>query len=148
MLVLYQNSVILLLSVLAIVWLADIGAYFAGRKFGKRKLAPAFSPNKTWEGVAGGWCAVIIAGILTAFFSIQNTFSAKVYKAFGGIGMVAILTLLVALSIVGDLLESRLKRRREFKDSSNLLPGHGGVLDRFDSLISVLPIAALLTTWV
>lgn len=146
--VLYRRSAILLLSVLVIVWLADIGAYFAGRAFGKHKLAPAISPGKTWEGVIGGVCAVLLTALAVVWFSPQQeNIALNIYEKYGLFAMLCGLVLLVALSIVGDLLESKLKRRRGFKDSSNLLPGHGGVLDRIDSLIPVLPLAVLLGMW-
>ncbi len=148
MLVLYDRSAILLLSILIIVWLADIGAYFAGRAFGKHKLAPAISPGKTWEGVAGGVLAVLLVAVAVVWFtSLQENIALVIYAKYGVVAMLGNLVLLVALSIIGDLLESKLKRRRGFKDSSNLLPGHGGVLDRIDSLIPVLPLAVLLGIW-
>ncbi len=147
-LVLYDRSAILLLSILIIVWLADIGAYFAGRAFGKHKLAPAISPGKTWEGVAGGVLAVLLVAVAVVWFtSLQENIALVIYAKYGVVAMLGNLVLLVALSIIGDLLESKLKRRRGFKDSSNLLPGHGGVLDRIDSLIPVLPLAVLLGIW-
>ena len=146
--VLYIRSAVLLLSILMIVWLADIGAYFAGRAFGKRKLAPAISPGKTWEGGVGGLCAVIVAAVVVVWLiPLEDNIAWRIYVRYGPVAMLAGLVLLVALSIVGDLLESKLKRRRGFKDSSNLLPGHGGVLDRIDSLIPVLPLAVLLGVW-
>ena len=147
-LVLYRQSAFFLLSILLVVWLADIGAYFAGRAFGKRKLAPAISPGKTWEGVMGGLFAVILFAVVVVWVSPpQENIALRVFGRYGWAGMLCSLILLVAMSIVGDLLESKLKRRRGFKDSSNLLPGHGGVLDRIDSLIPVLPLAVLLGMW-
>lgn len=146
--VLYERSAVLLLSVLVIVWLADIGAYFAGRALGKHKLAPAISPGKTWEGAAGGMLAVMAVAVgVVKFTSLHETIALIVFAQYGLIAMLGSLVLLVTLSVVGDLLESKLKRRRGFKDSSNLLPGHGGVLDRIDSLIPVLPLAVLLGVW-
>lgn len=145
---LYRRSVILLLSVLVLVNLADIGAYFAGRALGKHKLAPSISPGKTWEGVAGGLLAVILASVGVVFVKgLENCITVKVYHAYGWIAMIVVAVFLVGLSVLGDLLESRLKRRRGFKDSSNLLPGHGGVLDRIDSLIPVMPLALLISMW-
>lgn len=147
-LILYKQSAFFLLSILVIVWLADIGAYFAGRAFGKHKLAPAISPGKTWEGVMGGVFAVILVAIAVVWISpVQENIVLRVFERYGWAGMLCSLVLLVAMSIVGDLLESKLKRRRGVKDSSNLLPGHGGVLDRIDSLIPVLPLAVLLGMW-
>ena len=146
--VLYNQSALLLLSVLMIVWLADIGAYFAGRAFGKHKLAPSISPGKTWEGVIGGVAAVLLVAFCVICFSPwQTTLAAKILEKYGWVAMICGLVALVALSILGDLLESKLKRRAGIKDSSQLLPGHGGVLDRIDSLIPVLPLALLLGIW-
>ena len=146
--VLYNQSALLLLSVLMIVWLADIGAYFAGRAFGKHKLAPFISPGKTWEGVIGGVAAVLLVAFCVICFSPwQTTLAAKILEKYGWVAMICGLVALVALSILGDLLESKLKRRAGIKDSSQLLPGHGGVLDRIDSLIPVLPLALLLGIW-
>lgn len=144
MLVLFQQSTLYLFSVLAIVWIADIGAYFSGKAFGKRKLAPSISPGKSWEGAIGGWIAVLsLAAASTQFPFLQDTFAAKLQAAWGWLGFVPAMTVIVAASVVGDLFESQLKRRIAMKDSSNLLPGHGGVLDRIDALIPVLPIAVL-----
>lgn len=134
-----------LLSVLAIVWVADIGAYFSGKAFGRRKLAPAISPGKSWEGAIGGWLAVLVLGSASVSLpALHDTFAAHLQRGLGWGGMLAVLTLIVAASVVGDLFESMLKRRAGMKDSSNLLPGHGGVLDRIDALIPVLPLAALI----
>lgn len=145
---LFQLSPLYLLSVMAIVWIADIGAYFAGKGFGKRKLAPSISPGKSWEGVIGGWGAVLVfAGVSTHYPLLADTFAARVLSGFGWPGFVGVMTLMVAASIVGDLFESQLKRRAEMKDSSNLLPGHGGVLDRIDALIPTLPLAVLIGSW-
>jgi phosphatidate cytidylyltransferase len=148
LLALFEHSPLYLLSVLAIVWIADIGAYFTGKAFGKRKLAPSISPAKSWEGAVGGWLAVLsIAAATTRFSALRDTFAFKLLAAWSWPGLVIALTLIVAASIVGDLFESQLKRRIGIKDSSNLLPGHGGVLDRFDALIPVLPFAVLIDYW-
>lgn len=145
---LFMHSPIFLLSVLVIVWIADIGAYFSGKAFGKHKLAPTISPGKSWEGAIGGWILVLFLGsISTAFPALADTLSSKILAESGWFGFVAVMTLLSAASVVGDLFESLLKRRADMKDSSSLLPGHGGVLDRIDALIPVLPIAALLDYW-
>jgi phosphatidate cytidylyltransferase len=145
---LVQHSAIYLLSVMALVWIADIGAYFSGKAFGKHKLAPSISPGKSWEGAIGGWLAtLIVAGISTLHPSMADTFSARVVEQWGWLGFALVITLLVAFSIVGDLFESQLKRRAGMKDSSNLLPGHGGVLDRIDALVPTLPLAVLLGHW-
>lgn len=146
--VLFRRSSLYLFSVLAIVWIADIAAYFAGKAFGRRKLAPSISPGKSWEGALGGWIAVLLLGAASALCpALTGTFPARLQQAFGWFGFVAAMTLLVAASIVGDLFESQLKRRAEMKDSSNLLPGHGGILDRIDALIPVLPLAVLFDHW-
>ncbi len=127
----------LLLGCMALVWIADIAAYFFGRLFGKHKLAPAISPGKTWEGVAGALFGVTLAGVVAFQMpALPVQFSLPQF--------IGALVLLTAVSIVGDLFESLLKRRVGLKDSSKLLPGHGGVLDRIDSLISTLPVAALI----
>ncbi|MBV8666190.1 MAG: phosphatidate cytidylyltransferase [Burkholderiaceae bacterium] len=146
--VLFQHSALYLFSVMAIVWVADIGAYFTGRAFGKRKLAPSISPGKSWEGVIGGWGAVLLlAAGTTAMPALRDTFTARLQAVWGWGGFIPALTLIVAASVVGDLFESQLKRRIGMKDSSNLLPGHGGVLDRIDALIPVLPLAVLMNYW-
>jgi len=144
---LFSHSPWYLLSVMAIVWIADIGAYFAGKAFGKRKLAPSISPGKSWEGAIGGGIAVLFIGALTVVSGsplFADTFAVRVEHAFGWPALIAILVLMTAASVVGDLFESQLKRRAGMKDSSKLLPGHGGVLDRIDALIPVLPLAALI----
>jgi len=133
-----------LLLVLGLVWIADTAAYFAGRAFGKRLLAPTISPGKTWEGVAGAVAATLIYAIICAVPGAP--FAERVRDA-AWIPYLAGAVLLCALSIVGDLFESALKRRAGAKDSGRLLPGHGGILDRIDSMTASLPIAALLLTW-
>jgi phosphatidate cytidylyltransferase len=141
----YHRSPIYLLSVMAIVWVADIGAYFAGKAFGKRKLAPTISPGKSWEGAIGGWLAVLLLASASVFSgALQDTFAVHLQRSLGWFGMLAVMTLVVAASVVGDLFESMLKRRAGMKDSSNLLPGHGGVLDRIDALVPVLPLAIVI----
>lgn len=143
--VLYQVSGLYLVSVMALVWVADIGAYFVGRKFGRRKLAPSISPGKTWEGALGGLIGVLLVGTIAALVpALAGTFPAVVQREWGWAGLAGVLLLVTAASIAGDLFESQLKRRAGFKDSSNLLPGHGGVLDRVDALVPVLPLAVLL----
>lgn len=131
-------------SLLLIVWLADIGAYFAGRAFGRHKLASAISPGKTWEGAAGGWLAtMIVAAAAIALHVFEPTMYSALAQHWGMGGALAILTVLVAFSVLGDLFESVLKRQANKKDSGSLLPGHGGVLDRIDALLPVLPLAML-----
>jgi len=133
----------LLLLLMSVVWISDIAAYFAGRRFGRHKLAPAISPGKTWEGAAG---AVLAVGLFAALwgFAWQTYFPQAIRSMhFGAFGMLLFLWLLTAIGICGDLFESALKRQAGVKDSGVLLPGHGGVLDRIDALTSVLPVAAL-----
>jgi phosphatidate cytidylyltransferase len=138
------EGVAVLLSVLVIVWLADTAAYFSGRAFGKTKLAPHISPGKTWAGVVGAVAAVIVAALIAQRVAPQTELLSNLLL--GGLGAAGALLLgcLVLLSVVGDLFESLLKRQAGVKDSSHLLPGHGGVYDRVDALLPTLPLAALL----
>ncbi len=137
-----------LLSVLVLVWLADIAAYFTGRQWGRRKIAPAISPGKTWAGVGGALTVVLITAVLFARWAPElPVFSTLLQQRVVLAAALAILAALVALSVVGDLFESLLKRQVNVKDSGRLLPGHGGVLDRVDAMIAVLPAAALLDFW-
>lgn len=130
-----------LLAILGIVWLADTAAFLAGSKWGRRKLAPDISPGKTWEGVAGAGAAVAVYYVVLA----NATPGWPWWKSMGGAALFA----LVALNgIVGDLFESWIKRQAGMKDSGTLLPGHGGVLDRVDSMTSSLPFAALLLPYI
>ncbi len=143
-----------LLSVFCLVWVADIAAYFGGRTLGRRKLAPAISPGKSWEGVWSGMVGVQL--LAWAWISADRHWglpaldSASVYtvllERLGVPGLVLALIFLGAMSVVGDLVESLVKRSAGAKDSSNLLPGHGGVLDRVDALLPVFPIAMALST--
>lgn len=126
-----------LLAIMAVVWMADIAAYFSGRAFGKHKLAPNISPGKTWEGAVGAGVGVIIYGLVLRY-------SFPYYLDIATPLLVLGLVLLTAVSVIGDLFESLLKRQSGIKDSSQLLPGHGGVLDRIDSLTSTLPLVTLL----
>ena len=142
--VLRDASPWLLLAIAAVVWVADIAAYFAGRRFGKRKLAPAISPGKTWEGVYGALAGVAAYGIALSWIAHgRDTPVSAIFEDALGLPAIACMLVLVALSVVGDLLESWMKRGAGLKDSSALLPGHGGVLDRIDALTSMLPVAAL-----
>jgi len=141
--VLRDASPWLLLAIAAIVWIADVAAYFAGKAFGRHKLAPAVSPGKTWEGAAGAIAAVAVYGIALAFAAHARPLPiARVFEFALGMPAVVAMLVLAALSVVGDLFESWMKRGAGMKDSSRLLPGHGGVLDRIDALTSTLPVAA------
>lgn len=140
---------ILVLSVLLIVWGADISAYFCGRAWGKHAMAPAISPKKTIEGAVGAYLIVIIFFVLTYVFCVQpNVFTNFLFDRVGFVWGVVTLALLVALSISGDLWESMLKRLVGIKDSSNLLPGHGGFFDRMDASLPVLPAATFIILWI
>lgn len=136
---LHATSPWLLLAVMAAVWVADIAAYFAGRAFGRHKLAPSISPGKTWEGVAGA-----VVGVTAYGFSLVYLSPLAKEWPMGFLATLMILLAYTAVSVVGDLFESLLKRQAGIKDSSQLLPGHGGILDRIDSLTSALPFAAFL----
>src|SRR5262245_26168320 len=132
-----------LLSVLCLVWMADIAAYFGGRAFGRRKLAPSISPGKSWEGVWSGMAGVLLLACVWIAADAQwPGDSASVYTRMQGLwgwpGLVLGVLFLAAMSVVGDLFESLVKRSAGAKDSSTLLPGHGGVLDRIDALLPVL----------
>ncbi len=134
-----QSSSWLLFYSLCVVWFMDIGAYFSGRRFGRRKLAPSISPGKTWEGVYGGLAAttlLLIVVLLAADWAEGNGFK------------LLVATLLSAgASVLGDLHESRMKRSAGLKDSSRLLPGHGGVLDRLDGVLAAIPVFAFVWIW-
>ena len=132
------NNLLVILYVFCVVWVADIGAYFAGRAFGKAKLAPRVSPGKSWAGVWGGLVAVAVFAIIIGMLA-----SATVGQSL----LLVIASLVTGLvSVLGDLLESMLKRFRGIKDSSQLLPGHGGIMDRIDSLTAAIPVFALIIT--
>lgn len=137
---LHQRGPGYLFGAMAAVWVADIGAYFAGRAFGRRKLAPAISPGKTWEGAAGGVAGVLLYGAAASALFFPDAFGGTKVISIG----IALLVLLTAVSIEGDLFESLIKRQAGVKDSSQILPGHGGVLDRIDSQTSTLPLVALM----
>ncbi len=127
------------LSLIVLVAAADVGAYFSGRKFGKNKLAVLVSPNKTWEGVLGGLAASFLIAII--IFVLKSFLQDEPISGF----LLVILPLLVSsFSVVGDLFESMLKRVKGLKDSGNILPGHGGILDRIDGIVSTAPIYMLL----
>ncbi|NTV09637.1 MAG: phosphatidate cytidylyltransferase [Zoogloea sp.] len=132
-----------LLGVLAAVWVADISAYFTGRAFGRRKLAPNISPGKSWEGAFGAGVGVVIYGLI-----VVAALSGPGYLDLPHLGgWTLALVILTCVSIIGDLFESLLKRQAGVKDSGKLLPGHGGILDRIDSLTSTLPLAGLAASW-
>ncbi|MGB0129697.1 MAG: phosphatidate cytidylyltransferase [Rhodocyclaceae bacterium] len=137
MLQLRALSPLLLLAVLSAVWVADIAAYFSGRAFGRNKLAPQISPGKTWEGAAGA-----VVGVVGYYFLLAAAFKPAGLGE-GVLWPVVALALFTAVSICGDLFESLLKRQAGVKDSGQMLPGHGGILDRIDSLTSTLPFVGL-----
>jgi phosphatidate cytidylyltransferase len=133
-----------MLSMLCVVWMADIAAYFGGKAFGRRKLAPAISPGKSWEGVWSGMAGVL--GLAVLWIALDRAFGfdgpslyTRLVAAHGWLATAIALVVLCALSVVGDLIESLVKRAAGAKDSSRLLPGHGGVLDRVDALLPVMP---------
>ncbi len=143
-----------LLSIFLLVWVADVFAYFAGRAFGLKftrgKLAPSISPGKSWEGVWGGMIGVVLLAFawVWADASAQAT-TASLYTRLASVGwwlLILGVLAMAAMSVVGDLVESLVKRSAGAKDSSNLLPGHGGVLDRVDALLPTLPIAMMLAS--
>jgi phosphatidate cytidylyltransferase len=139
------------LSVMCLVWAADIAAYAGGRSFGRRKLARSISPGKTWEGAASGAAAVVLLAflwlVLDRSFAVDSaSLFGTLHERLGTSGMIAAVLFLTAMGIVGDLMESLVKRAAGAKDSSGLLPGHGGVLDRVDALLPVFPLAMALGT--
>jgi phosphatidate cytidylyltransferase len=131
------------LSVLVLVWLADIAAYFTGRAFGKRKLASRISPGKTWAGVWGALLAVVLLAEAARLAWPQAALWSTALLRAAPLSGILVLLVLVALSIVGDLFESLVKRQAGVKDSGRILPGHGGVWDRIDATLPVLPLAVL-----
>lgn len=140
-----------LLSIFLLVWVADIAAYAGGRALGRRKLAPSISPGKTWEGALSGLAGVALLALAWRQVDIawpvgEISLYSHLLAALGVAGMVLALAVLVAMSVVGDLIESLVKRAHGAKDSSRLLPGHGGVLDRIDALLPVFPLAAALAS--
>ncbi len=134
---LYVRSPGLLLFALLIVWVADIGAYFVGKRFGRVKLAPKISPGKTWEGVLGGLCAVLLLAAVGSYF-LQIEINV----------LVPFCLAVAMLSVVGDLTVSMFKRSAGVKDSGTLFPGHGGLLDRIDSVTAAVPLFALALAWI
>lgn len=139
-----------LLSILTLVWMADIAAYFGGKAFGRHKLAPTISPGKSWEGVLSGVLGVLLLVAVWLWldrsgFTDQTSLFFRLW-AWSPMLLVPAVLLLVAMSVVGDLVESLVKRSIGIKDSSQLLPGHGGVLDRVDALLPLLPLAMMFAT--
>jgi phosphatidate cytidylyltransferase len=152
----HQRGVNFLLSVLVLVWAADVFAYFFGRTLGGRwvraKLAPSISPGKSWEGVFGGMLGVMLVALVWAELDRRMAVSTlsffSVLLAKGAWVAWPALLFMCAMSVVGDLVESLVKRSAGMKDSSALLPGHGGVLDRVDALLPTLPLAMMLVAWI
>ncbi|MDR0770933.1 MAG: phosphatidate cytidylyltransferase [Burkholderiales bacterium] len=137
----------LLLAVLVLVWLADSAAYFAGRAFGKHKLAPKTSPGKTWEGVFGALLAVTVYALAVAPFMLPEASALRTLPVIvQWLVWLGLAWVLMVLSVFGDLFESLIKRMADRKDSGALLPGHGGILDRIDSLLTTVPAAALMAS--
>jgi phosphatidate cytidylyltransferase len=139
-----------LLSVLTLVWMADIAAYFGGKAMGRRKLAPTVSPGKTWEGAISGAIGVLVLASVWIWADAQGwggqgSLYARLWSL-GPLFALIALAFLTSMSVVGDLVESLVKRSAGAKDSSQLLPGHGGVLDRIDALLPVLPLSMMFAT--
>ena len=149
-----SRGVEFLLSVLLLVWMADIAAYAAGRTLGRRskgnhKLAPAISPGKSWEGACGGVLGVLLLALAWSLLPVstgQSSLYSYLTLRYGLWLMILAVILLASMSVVGDLVESLVKRSAGAKDSSGLLPGHGGVLDRIDALLPTLPLAMMLVS--
>jgi phosphatidate cytidylyltransferase len=145
------QGIVFLLSIVAICFAADIFAYVFGKTFGKRKLAPRISPGKSWEGALGGLASVVALSWLLVLMAedypvLGDTWQVLAYESWSGPLFTVWLVVLGGFSIAGDLFESMLKRRAGLKDSSQLLPGHGGILDRIDAQLPVLPMAILLVS--
>jgi phosphatidate cytidylyltransferase len=138
-----------IVSVFSLVWISDIAAYFGGRAWGRRKLAPSISPGKSWEGVWSGMVVVLLVGGLWVLadrhWKVDSpSLYSVIFSGLGVLGMMLMTVFLTAMGVVGDLTESLVKRNAGAKDSSGLLPGHGGVLDRVDALLPVFPMAVAL----
>ena len=136
LLYLHAHDPAVLLGVMGVVWIADTAAYFSGRRFGRHKLAPTISPGKTWEGVVGAWAALALYAVALSLWAGMPALS-----------VILMVSGLLYLSVLGDLFESWIKRVSGMKDSGNMLPGHGGVLDRIDALTSTLPVAMGMLMW-
>ena len=140
-----------LLSMLSLVWMADIAAYFGGRALGRRKLAPSISPGKSWEGVWSGMLGVVLLALFWIWLDTRYGFDgmslySRLWAAWGWLGTLPALLAMAGVSVLGDLIESLVKRAAGAKDSSQLLPGHGGVLDRVDALLPLMPVALALSS--
>jgi len=144
-----KMGLVYLLSVLTLVWMADIAAYFGGKTWGRRKLAPTISPAKSWEGAYSGFAGACgLAAFWIWYDGLRQDDSVSIFGlmlAHGWIWLAVAVISLTAMSVIGDLIESLVKRSAGVKDSSGLLPGHGGVLDRVDALLPVLPVALMFT---
>ena len=139
----FDETNYLILFLFLIIWSADVGAYIMGRAWGRSRLAPAVSPGKSWAGVmGGGLAALVVAALITLWKGYPSLYSLD------GLGLLFLVLVLAKVSVLGDLTVSMFKRHRDIKDSSRLLPGHGGFLDRIDSLLSAAPVLALyLLVW-
>jgi phosphatidate cytidylyltransferase len=147
--VLREIGLLWLLSAMILVWLADIGAYFVGRAIGKTKLASQISPGKSLEGALGGLALCLSYAVLCCYYFLPNQTLFGAFQAqWGWVAMLLMTAVLVLFSVLGDLFESQLKRLAKVKDSSNLLPGHGGFLDRVDALLPVMPLVTLFSIMV
>ncbi len=140
-----------ILSIFFLVWAADIFAYFGGRALGRKKLAPAISPGKSWAGVWSGMIGALLVAVAWLVIDASGSMGMEsvytiIANRFGYLGLALVVVFLVAMSVVGDLIESLVKRGAGAKDSSSLLPGHGGFLDRVDGLLPVFPIALALAS--
>jgi phosphatidate cytidylyltransferase len=143
----HDAHLILLALLVTIIWAADVGAYFVGRQFGTTKLAPKVSPGKSWAGLVGGMILALAVGMLVALIGEPSDY---LISPIAWAVLIGIIAVTVLFSVLGDLFESLIKREQGVKDSSSLLPGHGGVLDRIDSLTAATPVFALsvyLTGW-
>ena len=140
----HESHLLLLSLLITIIWAADVGAYFFGKRYGRTRLAPNVSPGKSWAGLFGGLIAAIVIGLLAAFIGEPEE---SRYTLVSWVWFVVIVTVTVLFSVLGDLFESLMKRECGVKDSSALLPGHGGILDRIDSLTAAAPVFVLLVHW-
>ena len=133
----FDMGVVLFFSILCVAWIIDSSGYFVGKKFGKKKLNPSISPNKTWAGVLGGIFMIFLYSITLVF--IENTWQFFTYQNFGLLPLIILNIILLIVSIYADLFESLLKRNAGVKDSGSILPGHGGFFDRFDACLAISP---------